>query len=117
MATATGRGNGAQSGAGHKSDPEIKKFRELVDSVVTREDWRAIVQAAVEDAQGHDRSAALARQWLTRYRFGLPMQTLPEETDTPQIKTFQIVRPPGAPPPPPEADSIYRDAGTNTAQD
>jgi hypothetical protein len=85
MGTATRNGtdgrapNGrfAPGNAGGPGRPPRQTEREYLRAMLagcTPEDWREIVDQAVEDAKGGD---AKAREWLARYLVGMPYLTTP----------------------------------------
>lgn len=61
-----------------KRDTEDKYLQALRDSVPLKE-WKAICNRAIKDAKGGDRSA---RQWLSDYLLGKPIQELRVDAKT-----------------------------------
>ncbi len=49
--------------------PQAIDLRRLIDKAVTEDDWIAIITKAASEAKEGNRSA---REFLTKYRFGLP---------------------------------------------
>jgi ribosomal protein L17 len=63
---------------GHSGNPSGRpidqfKYQKKIDTATTLKDWRAIIDKAIEQAKRGD---AKARQWLSEYLAGKPIQGL-----------------------------------------
>lgn len=94
---ANGHG-GKRAGAGRQSNNELVAFRALIDQAVSERDWLEILRAAKKEAKTDGKGAALARDWLSRNRFGLPTQVIAGDPDAPPIQFIEVARHDGASP-------------------
>ena len=67
-----GRG-GVIPGQGRKSKAQEAGLAEMIDSAISREDWRKVFKKAIEKAHRGDMFAA---RLILEYRFGRPAQSL-----------------------------------------
>lgn len=77
---------GYRSGAGRKSNAEIKNVRSILEHVITEQDWQALARDLFDRARRGDMRAA---QLLLFYRFGDPFAVVPSEDE---IKPIQFIR-------------------------
>jgi hypothetical protein len=64
-------GKGNEGGPGRPRKDREVRFYEITLSAVTFDDWREIVERAVQDAKRGDQAA---RKWLADYLIGTPEQ-------------------------------------------
>src|SRR5512141_1163768 len=65
---------GARPGAGRKSNAEIDRIRELIDTVATDDAWKKVIANLLDIAMTNKGYPAVqAAQLLCRYRFGPPV--------------------------------------------
>lgn len=88
---AAGHG-GKRKNSGRKSNNELAEFRALIDQAVSDKDWLEILRAAKKEAKTTGRGAALAREWLSKYRFGLPTQIIAGDPDAAPIQFIEVAR-------------------------
>ncbi len=70
---------GARPGAGRKTNAEITRVRNLIDAVVSDDDWKKVLANLLDIATTNKGYPAVqAAQLLCRYRFGVPPQETPE---------------------------------------
>jgi hypothetical protein len=81
---------GVRGRSGRKPDGAIQKFRALIDAAVTEEDWRAIVEKAGEEAKLGGALGHQAREWLAKYRWGMPTQLVGGDVDAPPIRFVKV---------------------------
>ena len=68
---------------GHSGNPRGRpidqfKYQKKIDTATTLKDWREIIEKAIEQAKRGD---AKARQWLSDYLLGKPIQSINMEQD------------------------------------
>ncbi len=74
---------GARPGAGRKTNAEIAQVRELIDSVASPEEWKAVFANLFDIAKTNKGYPAVqAAGLLCRYRFGVPVQ---QEQPEPEV--------------------------------
>ncbi len=83
---------GARPGAGRKTNAEIARIRELIDSVISDDDWKKVLANLLDIATTNKGYAAVqAAQLLCRYRFGVPVEQDPEpERDIVPIQYIEV---------------------------
>ncbi len=83
---------GARAGAGRKTNAEIERVRELIDSVISDDDWKKVLANLLDIATTNKGYAAVqAAQLLCRYRFGVPVEHDPEpERDIVPIQYIEV---------------------------
>ena len=89
------RHGGKRTGAGRKSDKQLDECRALIDSAVTKAQWKAIFRRMVKLAtsdKANERAAVAAAELLLRYRFGLPTQIIAGAPDMPPIQFVDVKR-------------------------